>query len=162
MSNSLWPHDLQHTKLLCPSLSPGVCSDSCPLSCGPSTNGWENQTKLKLCSLSSSPTTHTGTSLLALLRVCTRYHCTPWVRPPFSVFFLTFFLLTPSFLLLLLFNVNPSLGASRSRRTAKPGCQRTQILSGIACLCHLSALWAWKNHLLFLSVCFIVGVSPIP
>ena len=28
----LWPHGPQHTRLLCPSLSPGVCSDSCPLS----------------------------------------------------------------------------------------------------------------------------------
>ena len=32
MSNSLQPHRLQHTRLLCPSLSPGVCSDTCPLS----------------------------------------------------------------------------------------------------------------------------------
>ena len=32
MSNSLWPHWLQCTRLLCPSLSPGVCSDPCPLS----------------------------------------------------------------------------------------------------------------------------------
>ena len=31
MSNSLWPHELQHTRLPCPSLSPGVCSDSSPL-----------------------------------------------------------------------------------------------------------------------------------
>ena len=29
VSNSLWPHGLQHTRLLCPSLSPGVCSNSC-------------------------------------------------------------------------------------------------------------------------------------
>ena len=28
MSNSLRPHELQHARLLCPSLSPGVCSDS--------------------------------------------------------------------------------------------------------------------------------------
>ena len=28
----LWPHTLQYTRLLCPSLSPEVCSDSCPLS----------------------------------------------------------------------------------------------------------------------------------
>ena len=34
MSNSLWLHELQHTRLLCPSLSPGVCSNSCPLSWG--------------------------------------------------------------------------------------------------------------------------------
>ena len=32
MSNSLWPHGLQHTRLLCPPLSPRVCSISCPLS----------------------------------------------------------------------------------------------------------------------------------
>ena len=31
MSNSLWPYRLQQARLLCP-LSPGVCSDSCPLS----------------------------------------------------------------------------------------------------------------------------------
>ena len=32
MSNSLWPHGLQHSRLSCPSLSPRVCSNSCPLS----------------------------------------------------------------------------------------------------------------------------------
>ena len=32
MSNSLWPHGLQHTRLHCPSISPRVCSNSCPLS----------------------------------------------------------------------------------------------------------------------------------
>ena len=32
MSNSLWPHGLQHTRLLCPSPTPEVCSNSCPLS----------------------------------------------------------------------------------------------------------------------------------
>ena len=31
-STSLWPHGLQHPRLPCPSLSPGVCSNSCPLS----------------------------------------------------------------------------------------------------------------------------------
>ena len=29
---TLWPHGLQHARLPCPSLSPGVCSNSCPLS----------------------------------------------------------------------------------------------------------------------------------
>ena len=35
---TLWPHGLQHTRLPCPSLSPRVCSNSCPLSwwCHPS------------------------------------------------------------------------------------------------------------------------------
>ena len=32
MSDSLWPHELQHTRLLCPPQSPGVCSNSGPLS----------------------------------------------------------------------------------------------------------------------------------
>ena len=32
MSDSLWPHGLQHIRLPCPSLSPRVCSDSCTLS----------------------------------------------------------------------------------------------------------------------------------
>ena len=32
MSNSLWPHGLQHTRLPCPSPTPGGCSNSCPLS----------------------------------------------------------------------------------------------------------------------------------
>ena len=32
LSNSLWPHGLQHSKLRCPSLSPGACSNLCPLS----------------------------------------------------------------------------------------------------------------------------------
>ena len=29
MSDSLWPHGLQHARLLCPSLSPQACSNSC-------------------------------------------------------------------------------------------------------------------------------------
>ena len=32
MFNSLWPYELQHTSIPCPSLSPWVCSNSCPLS----------------------------------------------------------------------------------------------------------------------------------
>ena len=33
VSDSLRPHKLQHARLSCPSLSPGVCSNSCPLNC---------------------------------------------------------------------------------------------------------------------------------
>ena len=38
MSDFLWPHELQDARLPCPSLSPRVCSNSCPLSqwCHPS------------------------------------------------------------------------------------------------------------------------------
>ena len=32
VSDSLWSHGLQHARLPCPSLYPGVCSNSCPLS----------------------------------------------------------------------------------------------------------------------------------
>ena len=32
VSDSLWPHGLQHTRFLCPPLSPQVCSNSCPFS----------------------------------------------------------------------------------------------------------------------------------
>ena len=32
VTNSLQPHGLQHARLPCPSLSPGACSNSCPLS----------------------------------------------------------------------------------------------------------------------------------
>ena len=32
LSDSLWPRELQHARLPCPSPTPRVCSDSCPLS----------------------------------------------------------------------------------------------------------------------------------
>ena len=32
LSNSLWPHGLQHARLPCPSPAPRACSDSCPSS----------------------------------------------------------------------------------------------------------------------------------
>ena len=32
LSDSLWPHGLQHARLLCPSPMPRACSNSCPLS----------------------------------------------------------------------------------------------------------------------------------
>ena len=32
VSDSLWPQGLQHPRLPCPSLSPGACSNSCPVS----------------------------------------------------------------------------------------------------------------------------------
>ena len=40
MSRSLQPHGLQHTRLPCPSLSPRVCLNSCPLNrwCHPTTS----------------------------------------------------------------------------------------------------------------------------
>ena len=40
VSTSLWPHGLQHARFPCPSLSPRVCSNSCPLTrwCHPTTS----------------------------------------------------------------------------------------------------------------------------
>ena len=32
VSNSLWPHGLQHARVPCPSPTPGACSNSCPSS----------------------------------------------------------------------------------------------------------------------------------
>ena len=32
VSDSLWPHGLQHARLPCPSPTPGTCSNPCPLS----------------------------------------------------------------------------------------------------------------------------------
>ena len=54
MSYSLWPHGLQHARLPCPSLSPRVCSNSCPLSqwCHPtitSSVAWLASLCLELC-----------------------------------------------------------------------------------------------------------------
>ena len=43
VSNSLWPHGLKHTRRPCPSLSPRVCSNSCPL------NWWCHPSHLILC-----------------------------------------------------------------------------------------------------------------
>ena len=43
MSNSLQPHEQQHDKLPCPSLSPRVCLNSCPLS------WWCHSSHLILC-----------------------------------------------------------------------------------------------------------------
>ena len=42
-SSSLQPHELQHVRLPCPSLSPRVCSNSCPLS------QWCHSNRLILC-----------------------------------------------------------------------------------------------------------------
>ena len=40
VSDSLWSHGLQHTRLPCPSPTPGTCSNSCPLT------QWCHQTTL--------------------------------------------------------------------------------------------------------------------
>ena len=52
VSDSLWPHGLQHARLPCPSLSPGVCSNSRPLSWWCHTIISSSATHLSSCSQS--------------------------------------------------------------------------------------------------------------
>ena len=56
MSDSSWPHGLQHTRFLCPLPSPRVCSNSCPLSlwCHPTISS--SVIHFSSCSLSFSAT----------------------------------------------------------------------------------------------------------
>ena len=49
MSYSLWAHRLHHARLLCPSLPPRVCSDSCPLSQWCSLTILSSATPFSLC-----------------------------------------------------------------------------------------------------------------
>ena len=57
MSDSLWPHGLQHTRLPCPSPTPGACSNSCSLS------QWCHQTTLSCRALLLLP------SIFSIIRV---------------------------------------------------------------------------------------------
>ena len=52
MSDSLWPHELQHARPPCPSPTPRVCLNSCPLSqwCHPTT--WSSVIPFSSCLLS--------------------------------------------------------------------------------------------------------------
>ena len=62
--DSLWPHELQHTRLPCPPLSPGVCSNSCPL------RRWCHPTILSsviLCSSSHQSFPASGSFLMSWL-----------------------------------------------------------------------------------------------
>ena len=56
MSDSLWPHELQDARLFCSSLSPGACSNSCPLSwwCHPSISSSDTPFSSHLQSFPSS------------------------------------------------------------------------------------------------------------
>jgi len=49
MSATLWPHGLQHARFPCSSLSPGVCSSSCPLT------QWSHSTISSSVTYSSCP-----------------------------------------------------------------------------------------------------------
>ena len=77
MSDSLWPHGLQHTRLPRPSLSLGVCSNSCPLSqwCYPTI--WSSVAPFSSClqpfpALGSFPVNDIGTNYFQPLPVYAR------------------------------------------------------------------------------------------
>ena len=72
MSYSLWPHGLQHARLLCHSLSPGVCSNSCPLSrwCHPTISS--TAAPFSFCT-QSFPASDSFSNKLALRIRCPRY-----------------------------------------------------------------------------------------
>ena len=82
VSDSLWPHGLQHTRLPCPSLSPGVCSNSCPLS------QWCRPT------ISSSVAPHFSSWLQSFPASGSFPMSGPWMdlRTPCLVFFSIYFL----------------------------------------------------------------------
>ena len=66
MYNSLQPHGLQHTRLPCPSPTPGACSKSCPLS-------WWYHTTISFSVVPSPPpfnlSQHQGFSNESVLRI---------------------------------------------------------------------------------------------
>ena len=64
MSDSFWPHELQHTSRPCPSLSPRACSNSCSLS------QWYYPTiYLILCCPPRNPTPFLRPSIFPSIRV---------------------------------------------------------------------------------------------
>ena len=64
MSDSLRPHGLQHARLPCPSLSPGVCSNSCLLS------WWCHPTHLILCWPFSCPQSFPASGAFPMSWLC--------------------------------------------------------------------------------------------
>ena len=58
MPSCLQPHGLQHTRLPCPLLSPGVCSNSCPLSqwCHPTISSFVSPSLPAFCKKKKSLT----------------------------------------------------------------------------------------------------------
>ena len=84
MSNSLWPHELQHIRLPCPSTSPRVCSNSCPLSwwCHPAISS--SLFPFSPCPQSSSPSgsfpmSHSSHQVAKVLELQTQHQSFQWV-----------------------------------------------------------------------------------
>ena len=66
VSNSLWPHELQHTRPPCPSPTPGIYSNSCPLSRWYHPAIWSSA--IPFCSC-PNPSQHQGLSSESTLRM---------------------------------------------------------------------------------------------
>jgi len=82
MSNSLRPHGLQHTRLPCPSLSPGAYSNSCPLSrwCHPAISS--SVVPFSSC-LQSFPSS--GSFLMSQLFATGFCHTPLWIRHRYTL-----------------------------------------------------------------------------
>ena len=59
VSSSLWPRGLQHARVPCPSLSPGVCLNSCPLS------WWYHPTVIYCCPFLLPPSVFLSTRVIS-------------------------------------------------------------------------------------------------
>ena len=72
VSDSLWPHGLQHARLSCPSLSPGVSLNSCPVSwwCHPTISSSFSPFSLKSSRLDPTHSDHSLSSILKAGRYC--------------------------------------------------------------------------------------------
>ena len=73
VSNSLWPHGLQHASLPCPSPSSGACSNSCSLSWWCHSTIWSSVIPFSSC-LKSFPASRVFSNELAL-RIRWPEHC---------------------------------------------------------------------------------------
>ena len=84
MSDSLWPHGLQHAMLPCPSTTPGACSNSCPSS------QWCHPTILSCRAFLLLP------SIFPRIRVFSKHSVLPICWPKFWSFSFSFSISTSS------------------------------------------------------------------
>ena len=79
MSDSLQPHGLQHARLPCPSLSPGVCADLCPLS------RWCHPTISSCCPLLLLPSIFASIRVFSIESALCVRHLKPQEKTSFMV-----------------------------------------------------------------------------
>ena len=87
---SLQPHGLQHTRLPCPSLSPRVCSDSCPLSWWCHPTFWSSVIRFSSCPQSfpawgSFPMSQLFTSVATVLELQLQHQSFQWILISFRI-----------------------------------------------------------------------------